>query len=159
MAWVELSSLASGDSRRCGFSVGRNPAMICLALTFHRIPTIGPVLLSTFMLIFPMTVNEPRRTARAVGRADFVLERDTLRFSWRVSFQALTSQPMGLHIHGPVPAEGEAPALFAIASENIESPVEGERILSLGEVAYLVQNLLYVNLLSSRYRSANYVGR
>ena len=86
-----------------------------------------------------------------VGRADFVLERDTLKFSWRVSFENLTSQPVRLQIHGPVPAEGAAPALFAVAPESFSSPVEGERTLSLGEVAYLVQNLLYVNLSTTKY--------
>ncbi len=86
-----------------------------------------------------------------VGRADFVLERDTFKFSWRVSFEALTSEPLALQIHGPVPAEGEAPALFDMVPQRFSSPVEGERILSLGEVAYLVQNLLYVNLRTTKY--------
>ena len=86
-----------------------------------------------------------------IGHADFVLERDSLRLSWTVTFQGLTSEPSGLHMHGPVPAEGEAPAIFALAPESFRSPVEGERILSLGEVAYLVQNLLYVNLSTTKY--------
>ena len=86
-----------------------------------------------------------------VGRADFVLERDTLRLTWQVTFADLTSRPIALQLHGPVPAEGEAPPIFALAPEQFTSPVEGERTLSLGEVAYLVQNLLYVNLLTTRY--------
>ena len=89
--------------------------------------------------------------SHGVGHAEFVLERDTLKFSWKISFENLTSRPVALHIHGPVPAEGEAPALFDLASEPFSSPVEGERTLSLGEVAYLVQNLLYVNLHTERY--------
>jgi hypothetical protein len=86
-----------------------------------------------------------------VGHADFVLERDSLKLSWKISFQNLTSQPVALRIHGPVPAEGEAPALFDAAPVVFVSPVQGERTLSLGEVAYLVQNLLYVNLLTTKY--------
>lgn len=86
-----------------------------------------------------------------VGHADFVLERDSLKLSWRISFQNLTSQPVALQIHGPVPAEGEAPALFDAAPAGLTSPVEGERTLSLGEVAHLVQNLLYVNLLTTNF--------
>ena len=71
--------------------------------------------------------------------------------SWRVTFQDLTSQPVALQMHGPVPAEGEAPALFDLAAAGFRSPVEGERTLSLGEVAYLVQHLLYVNLSTTGY--------
>ena len=85
------------------------------------------------------------------GHADFVLERDTLKLSWTVTFRDLTSEPSGLHIHGPVPAEGEAPAIFALAAESFRSPVAGEKILSMGEVAYLVQNLLYINLSTTKY--------
>jgi hypothetical protein len=86
-----------------------------------------------------------------VGRADFVLERDTLTMSWSISFAQLTSEPVALKLHGPLPAEGEAPALFDLTSGIPRSPVKGQRVLSLGEVAYAVQNLLYVNLSTTRY--------
>lgn len=86
-----------------------------------------------------------------VGRAEFVLERDTLKLSWRVDFKDLTSQPVGLHVHGPVPAEGTAPAMFDLAPNTFSSPVEGERTISLGEAVYLVQNLTYINLHTTKY--------
>ena len=86
-----------------------------------------------------------------IGRADFVLERDTLKLSWTVSFGDLTTEPVGLHLHGPVPAEGTAPVMFDLASDSFRSPVDGEKVLSEGEVAYLVQNLVYVNLHTTRY--------
>ncbi|NIL96428.1 MAG: CHRD domain-containing protein [Planctomycetales bacterium] len=98
--------------------------------------------------------DDPQRAptdSPGVGHADFVLQRDTLTLSWRVTFRDLTSQPLALQMHGPVPAEGEAPALFDLAAAGFRSPVEGERTLSLGEVAYLVQNLLYVNLSTTGY--------
>lgn len=85
------------------------------------------------------------------GRAEFVLERDTLKLSWQVNFKDLTSQPVGLHLHGPVPAEGDAPIMFDLALEPFTSPVEGERILTLGEVAFLIQNLVFVNLHTTKY--------
>ena len=94
-----------------------------------------------------------------VGRADFVLERDTLKLSWSVSFDNLTSPPVALRIHGPVPAEGEAPALFDVAPEGFRSPVKGERTLSVGEVTYLVHNSLYINLLTTKYPDGEIRGR
>ena len=86
-----------------------------------------------------------------VGRADFVLERDTLKLSWRISFKDLTSQPVGLHIHGPVPAEGNAPVMFDLALERLSSPVKGEKVVTLGEVAFLIQNLAFVNIHTANY--------
>jgi len=94
-----------------------------------------------------------------VGEAHFVLERDTLKFSWKVSFDDLTSSPVALRIHGPVPAEGDAPALFDVAPEGFRSPVEGERTLSVGEVTYLVRNSLYINLLTTKYPDGEIRGR
>ncbi len=87
----------------------------------------------------------------ATGMATFTLERDTLRLTWEVTFEGLTSTPSGLHVHGPTPAEGSAPAVFALAGENFTSPVTGERVISIGEVSLFVQNLAYVNLHTSRY--------
>ena len=81
-----------------------------------------------------------------VGRADFVLERDTLKLTWRINFKDLTSQPVGLHIHGPVPAAGNASVRFDLATERFRSPAEGEKVLTLGEVAFLIQILAFVNL-------------
>ena len=86
-----------------------------------------------------------------VGRADFVLERESLRLTWTVTFRDLTTEPVGLHLHGPVPAEGTAPVMFDLASDTFRSPVEGEKILTEGEVAYLVQHLVYINLHTTQY--------
>ncbi len=86
-----------------------------------------------------------------VGRAEFKLERDTLKLSWTVTYKDLTTEPVGLHLHGPVPAEGTAPVMFDLTSDSFRSPVEGEKILTEGEVAYLVQSLTYINLHTTQY--------
>jgi len=86
-----------------------------------------------------------------VGRADFKLDRDTLKLYWTVTYADLTADPVGLHLHGPVPAEGAAPIMFDLAAHAFRSPVKGEKILSEGQVAYLVQNLVYINLHTSKY--------
>ena len=87
----------------------------------------------------------------ATGTANFTLERDSLRLSWTVTFESLTSEPVGLHVHGPVPAEGLAPVIFPLVEGDITSPVSGERTLTTGEVSILVQNWAYVNLHTRRY--------
>ena len=85
------------------------------------------------------------------ARADFVLERDTLRFSWRLSYGDLTSEPVGAHVHAPVAPGAEAAVLFDMAPNGFGTHIEGERILTRGEVAYAVQNLMYVNLHTAKY--------
>lgn len=85
------------------------------------------------------------------GEAKFTLERDTLRLTWTVTFNGLTSAPTALHAHGPVPAEGVAPVMFSLAPDGFNQPIKGERIISLGEAAFLVQNAVYVNLHTVRY--------
>ena len=37
----------------------------------------------------------------ALGRADFILDRATLRFSWVVTYSDLTSAPTAAGLHGP----------------------------------------------------------
>lgn len=86
-----------------------------------------------------------------VGRAEFVLERDTLRLSWRVTYQNLTTAAVGLHVHGPKAPAVDASILFDMAPESLSSPINGERILSLGEATNLIQHLLYLNLHTSKY--------
>lgn len=86
-----------------------------------------------------------------IGRADFILERDTLKLFWTVKYSDLTTQPVALNMHGPKAAAVDAPVLFDMTPESFESPVKGERTLSLGEATNLVQHLLYINLQTTRY--------
>jgi hypothetical protein len=90
-------------------------------------------------------------TSPAVGEALFTLERDTLRLTWTVTFKDLTSAPTELHAHGPTPAEGLAPELFSLAPDGFSQPIRGERVVSLGEASYFVQNSIYVNLHTTKY--------
>ncbi len=86
------------------------------------------------------------------GRIDFVLDRQSQKFTWKVSYDGLTSPPTGLKVHGPQVPGAEAAPLFDLAAGGVKSPMEGSRTLSDGEVTYLVQDRLYVNLTTSKYK-------
>ena len=87
-----------------------------------------------------------------LGRVDFVLDRKTLRLSWKVSFRKLTTAPTGLNVHGPQTPGGEAGILFELAPpRGLRDGVSGEKILDDGLLGYLVQDRLYVNLQTRRY--------
>jgi hypothetical protein len=85
------------------------------------------------------------------GRVDFVLERATLKLTWKATYQKLTSQPMGLHIHGPQTPGGEAGILIDLAPKGMTPLIAGSSVLNEGLLAYLVQDRLYVNLHSAKY--------
>lgn len=85
------------------------------------------------------------------GHIDFVLDRATLKLTWKVTFEVLTSAPTGLQVHGPQVPGADAAALFDLAPKGVKSPMEGEMVLTDGLVTYLVQDRLYVNLVTTKY--------
>jgi len=85
------------------------------------------------------------------GRAEFVLDRSTLKLTWHVTFSHLTSSPTGLYIHGPGTPGGEAGMLIDLAPHGVRSPVDGESVLNEGLLVYLVQDRMYVNLHTRKY--------
>ena len=87
----------------------------------------------------------------AKGRIDFVLDRQTLKFTWKVTYDGLTSTPTGLKVHGPQVVGAEAAPLFDLAPKGVRSPMEGEMEFTDGLVTYLVQDRLYVNLTTAKY--------
>lgn len=86
-----------------------------------------------------------------VGFAEFSLDRKTLELSWKVTFKDLTSEPIGLHIHGPQTPGNEAGILHDMAPDGVFSGIEGSVVLNEGELTYLVQDRLYVNLHTETY--------
>ncbi len=86
-----------------------------------------------------------------IGRAEFVLERSTLNLTWKVTFQDTTSPATGVHIHGPQTPGGEAGIVVDLAPDGMTEIVEGSTVLSEGNMIYLVQDRLYVNLHTTRY--------
>ena len=87
----------------------------------------------------------------ALGRADFVLERATLRFSWVVTFHDLTSAPTAAGLHGPQTPGGNAGLLIDIAKSGLGSPITGSEIITDGQLDYLLTGKMYVNIRTAQY--------
>ncbi len=86
-----------------------------------------------------------------VGCALFVLDRPTLRISWTVTYQDLTSAAVAANVHGPQGVGSNAGVLWNLAPEGMKSPLSGSIVLNDGQLEYLLTDRVYVNILSSRY--------
>lgn len=86
-----------------------------------------------------------------IGRVDFSLDRATLRLDWTLTYKDLTSTPTGVHIHGPQTPGGEAGIVLDLAPEGMTSLLQGSAIFNDGDVLYMIQDRLYVNLHTEKY--------
>jgi hypothetical protein len=87
----------------------------------------------------------------ALGRAEFILERATLRFSWVVTYSDLTSAPTAAGLHGPQTPGGNAGLLVDIAESGLGSPIKGSTIITDGELDYMLTGKVYVNLRTVKF--------
>jgi hypothetical protein len=86
------------------------------------------------------------------GRADFVLERATLKFSWTITYEGLTTPVTGVWIHGPQRPGTNAGKLIDLAQQGLKSPLQGSVILNEGQLEYLLAGRLYVNVFTTKYK-------
>ncbi|MBL8645418.1 MAG: CHRD domain-containing protein [Rhodospirillaceae bacterium] len=93
------------------------------------------------------------------GIAEFRLERDTLRLSWKVTFKDLTSPPIEAGLYGPENVGGNAGLLVDLAPKGLKSPLEGSVILSDGDFQYLITTRVYVNIMTTTYKDGELRGQ
>ena len=137
-----------------------------------RLPTLF-VALSTF-LSGPATSAEPpirfsadlsadeqsvTTISNGKGRADFELHRDTLRFSWKVTYANLTSPSAEAGVHGPQRPGTNAPRQFELASKGTKSPIVGAVVLTEAQLQYLLSDRMYVNITSVKYPAGELRGQ
>jgi hypothetical protein len=85
------------------------------------------------------------------GRADFLLDRDTVRLSWKVTYSKLTSAATGAHVHGPQRPGTNAGVQIDLAPKGLILPLEGSAVLTDAQLEYLLSGRMYVNIHSQRY--------
>lgn len=85
------------------------------------------------------------------GVVNFVLDRPTQELSWTLSFENLTSDVTGAHIHGPQTPGGNAGVLIDLAPDGLRSPVQSSYVLNDGLLEYLLTGRMYVNVHSTKY--------
>jgi hypothetical protein len=93
------------------------------------------------------------------GRVDFLLDRKTLRLSWKGTYSGLPSKVESVFLHGPQTIGGEAAMLFDLSPGGIKSPFEGSVVLTDGQVEYLVTGRFYVNVHTVKYPNGELRGQ
>lgn len=101
-----------------------------------------------------MSADEQSAYTESPGtaRAEFVLERATLRLSWTLTYTGVTSAPIGVAIHGPQAPGGNAGVLVDMGAKGISSPLKGSAVLTDGQLEYLLTGRTYVNLRTQKYK-------
>lgn len=93
------------------------------------------------------------------GRADFVLERDTLKFSWVITYSGIPSTVTGVRIHGPQLIGTNAGVLIDAGVNGIASPLKGAAVLDEGQLQFLLSGRMYVNITTTKYKDGELRGQ
>jgi hypothetical protein len=104
-----------------------------------------PVLFYTFLS------PDEETSSPGSGRADFSLDRKTLRLSWKVSYGHLTSSLTSAAVHGPQRLGTNAGVQIDLAPGSRSSPLVGSSVLTDAQLEYLLAGRMYVNLHTTRY--------
>jgi hypothetical protein len=86
----------------------------------------------------------------AVGFAEVILERETLKITWKVTYKDLSSAPTKAGLFGPENPGANA-GMFVDFGKNLKSPIEGSVVLTDGQFQYLITGRVYVNVLSAKW--------
>ena len=86
-----------------------------------------------------------------VGHLECVLDRATLKFSWKLTYSGLSTPVVGIGLHGPQTPGGEAGVLVDMGGNGLKSPLEGSAILTEGQLEYLLVGRMYVQIRTTKF--------
>lgn len=93
------------------------------------------------------------------GVAEFRLERATLKLSWKITYQGLTSEPVEAGLYGPENVGANAGQVVDLAPRGFSNPLVGSTIISDGVLGYLTTGRIYVNIHTRRYPAGELRGQ
>ena len=108
----------------------------------------GPV---KFFAVLSADEQSATTISPGVGRADFSLDRETVRLSWKVTYSKLTSAATGANVHGPQRPGTNAGVQINLAPKGLTPPLEGSAVLTDAQLQYLLAGRMYVNITSAKY--------
>lgn len=113
-------------------------------------------------IIFIATLSDDEQSVPTYspgsGVAEFRLERATLKLSWKVTYQNLTSPAIAAGLYGPENVGANAGQVVDLANGKLKSPITGSTTLSDGVFQYLITGRVYVNIHTTRYKDGELRG-
>ena len=87
------------------------------------------------------------------GVAEFALERETLKLTWKITYEKLSGLALSVGVYGPDRPGGNAGLLINLVDKGApRSPVVGSKVLNDGELQYFVTGRVYMNIMTSKYK-------
>ena len=93
------------------------------------------------------------------GHAEFTLDRATLKLSWVVTFDKLTTPLTSAVVRGPQKPGTNAGVLFELGPSTAKSPIKGAITINDGQLEYLLAGRMYVNLHTVKYKEGELRGQ
>ncbi len=97
--------------------------------------------------------------SKGKGHAEFTLDLDTLRLSWKVTFSGLTSKAIGVKIHGPAQMFTNGVPVVDMAPKGVTNPLEGSAIVEEALVQYIISTWAYINISTEKYKDGEIRGQ
>jgi hypothetical protein len=94
----------------------------------------------------------------AKGRADFTLERETMRLSWKITHSGL-QQITSVRMYGPQRVGVNGEMLYDLAPKGSRSPIQGSVVMTEGELQYLMERHVYVSITTKKYPNGELRGQ
>jgi hypothetical protein len=114
-------------------------------------------------IVFTATLTDDEQSVPTFspgsGVAEFRLERATMKLSWKVTYQNLTSPAIAAGLYGPENVGANAGQVIDLANGKLKSPITGSTTLSDGVFQYLITGRVYVNIHTTRYRDGELRGQ
>jgi hypothetical protein len=110
-----------------------------------------------------LTDNEQSIPTESPGKGfiEARLERATLKLSWKVTFENLTSPPTEAGLYGPENVGANAGQVIDLTGGKrpIQSPIIGSAVLSDGVFQYLITTRVYANIHTTKYKDGELRGQ
>jgi hypothetical protein len=124
----------------------------------------GPALAADDDIIFTATLTDDDQSipteSPGKGFIELRLERATLKLTWKVTYENLTSPPTIAGLYGPENVGGNAGQVVNLAPKgNFKSPIEGSEVLSDGVFQYLITGRVYANIHTTKYKEGELRGQ
>lgn len=142
------------------FSSRRSACALVLSLTWAVLANAAPPMPPDPSLTGPklkfridLSPGEESHVVKSLakGVGELTLDRETMRLSWVITYENMTSKSTAAHVHGPQTPGGNAGVLFPLAPGAVTSPFEGSVVLNEGQLEYILTGRAYVNIHTERY--------